>query len=135
MATYSPQSMHSGPATGKEKVRASPLPEPVRTLSPHGVPGAGQPSTTMMHNHMAMLDGLAQTVAAIHCQTMDLSVWLAVLEQHTSVLKEYIHNTATHWVDCKPWTEATPMLRIWYSVQTSSLWYQTGRVTYILYSS
>ena len=90
MATYSPQSMHSGPATGKGKVRASPSPEPVRTPSPHGVPGAGQPSMTMMHSHTAMLDGLMQTVAALHRQTMDLSVRLAVLEQHTSMLEEYV---------------------------------------------
>src|SRR6266481_1463300 len=69
-SSYSPQLMHSGPATGKGKVRASPSPEPVRTQSPHGLPGTGQPSATMMHSHMAMLDGLTQTVAAIHHQTM-----------------------------------------------------------------
>ena len=90
MAGPSLQSMHSRPATDKGKVRASPSPEPVRTPSPHGALGAGQPLTTMMHSHMAMLAGLMQMVAAIHHQTMDLSVQLAILEQCTRTLKEYI---------------------------------------------
>src|SRR6266481_8617135 len=86
----SPQSMHSGLATDKGKVRVSPSPDPVRTPSPHGALGAGQPLTMTMHSHTAMLAGLMQTVAMIHCQTTDMSVWLAVLEQCTSVLEEFI---------------------------------------------
>ena len=84
------QLTHSGLAIDKGKARASPLPEPVRTLSPHGMLGAEQPLTMMMHSHMAMLVELSQTVAMIHHQTMDLSVWLTVLKRRTSTLEEYI---------------------------------------------
>src|SRR6266481_5913418 len=103
--------MRSRPATDKGKVRESPLPEPVRTPSPYGALGAGQPSMTTMHNHTAMLDGLMQMVAVIHRQMTDLSVWLAVLERCTSTLEEYIQRPTGSTGNSKPWTEATPSLR------------------------
>ena len=88
-ASPNPQQTHNWLAVDKGKARANPLPEPVRTSSPHGTPGVGQPPM-MVHSHMAMLSALMETVAAIHRQTTDLSVRLAVLEQRTSTLEEHI---------------------------------------------
>src|SRR6266481_10002949 len=84
------QSLHAGPAANKGKARANPSPEPVRALSSHRTLEAEPPPATMMHSHTAMLVELSQTVAAIHCQMMELSTRLTVLKRCTSTLKEYV---------------------------------------------